>query len=177
LKSYAQSLSHREGNAMNEFSVVCENEDDTVQVAAALATRLRAGDAIMLKGSLAGGKTNFVQALVAALGSEADVTSPTFTLAHFYPTSAGTFLHIDAYRLSSLAEYRDLGLEDYTDDSITAVEWGDKVEKDFPDSLSINFEFLPDGETFRKLTFAASAQRWVPVLEELQRRLCKYLQA
>ena len=131
----------------------------------------------MLKGRLAGGKTNFVQALVAALGSEADVTSPTFTLAHFYPTSAGTFLHIDAYRLSSLAEYRDLGLEEYTEDSITAVEWGDKVERDFPDSLSIDFEFLPTGETSRKLTFAASGHRWVPTLEELQRRLCKHLEA
>jgi len=162
---------------MTAFSVVCKNEETTAAVAAALAPMLRVRDAIMLKGGLAGGKTNFVQALVAALGSEANVTSPTFTLAHFYPTSAGTFLHIDAYRLSSIAEYRDLGLEDYTEDSITAVEWGDKVEKDFPDSLSLCFEFLPDGETFRKLTFSTSAPRWAPVLEELQRRLGKYMEA
>jgi tRNA threonylcarbamoyladenosine biosynthesis protein TsaE len=154
---------------MDEFSVVCENEDDTAQVAAALAPMLRVGDAILLKGSLAGGKTNFVRALVSALGSKADVTSPTFTLAHFYPTPAGTVLHIDAYRLSSVAEYRDLGLEDYVNDSITAVEWGDKVESDFPDSLSIGFEFLSTGDTHRKLTFAAASPRWAPVLKELQR--------
>ena len=162
---------------MIEFSIVCETESDTAQVAAALAPMLRVGDAIMMKGSLAGGKTTFVQALVAALGSDADVTSPTFTLAHFYPTPAGTFLHIDVYRLSSLAEYRDLGLEDYTDDSITVVEWGDKVEREFPGSLSIDFELMPDGETFRNLSFAASAQRWMPVLEHLQQRFCKYLRA
>jgi tRNA threonylcarbamoyladenosine biosynthesis protein TsaE len=162
---------------MNEFSLICENEDATTQVAATLAPMLRVGDAIILKGSLAGGKTKFVQSLVAALGSEADVTSPTFTLAHFYPTSAGTFLHVDAYRLSGLPEYRDLGLDDFTDDSITAIEWGDKVHKDFPDSLSIDFEFLPAGETFRKLTFSASAQRWMPVLEQLQRDMCKCLHA
>jgi tRNA threonylcarbamoyladenosine biosynthesis protein TsaE len=160
---------------MNEFSIISQSRDDTAFIAAALAPMLRPGDAIMLKGSLAGGKTAFVQELVAALGSEADVTSPTFTLAHFYPTKAGTFLHVDAYRLSSIAEYRDLGLDDYYDESITAVEWGDIVEKDFPGSLSIAFEFVEDGENWRKMTFSASTERWRPVLHQLWMRLSNYL--
>jgi tRNA threonylcarbamoyladenosine biosynthesis protein TsaE len=163
-------------NSMNEFSITCQNKDDTAYVAAAIALLLRPGDAIMLKGGLAGGKTTFVQALVAALGSEAEVTSPTFTLAHFYPTRAGMFLHVDAYRLSSIAEYRDLGLEDYTFESITAVEWGDKVEKDFPDSLSIVFEFVNNGETCRKVTFSSSTERWGLDLLELRLRLRAHLE-
>ena len=162
---------------MMEFSVVCENEEETARVAASIAPKLRIGDTILLKGSLAGGKTKFVQALVAALGSTAAVTSPTFTLAHFYPTPVGTFLHIDTYRLSSIAEFRDLGLDDYIQGCITAVEWGDKVEKDFPDSLSIHFEFVTGRETFRKLTFSASCERWKPVLEELQGLLCSHSHA
>src|SRR6185503_6682237 len=108
-------------------------------VAGVLAALLRAGDSILLKGALASGKTAFVQELVAALGSKAEVTSPTFTIAQFYPMPAGTFLHIDAYRLSSVAEFRDLALEDYIAESITAVEWGDIVEQDFPNALSIDF--------------------------------------
>lgn len=160
---------------MNEFSIICQSRKETAYVAAAIAPMLRPGDAIMLKGALAGGKTAFVQELVAALGSEADVTSPTFTLAHFYPTRAGMFLHLDAYRLSSIAEYRDLGLDDYTCESITAVEWGDIVEKDFPDSLSIVFEFVDDGDTFRKLTFSASTDRWRPILNRLWMRLSNHL--
>lgn len=162
---------------MNEFSITCRSKEDTAYVAAAIAPLLHPGDAIMLKGGLAGGKTTFVQALVAALGSEADVTSPTYTLAHFYPTRAGMFLHVDAYRLSSIAEYRDLGLEDYTFESITAIEWGDKVEEDFPDSLSIAFEFVNEGENCRKLTFSASTERWVLVLRELWLRLRNHLEA
>lgn len=161
---------------MNEFSVTCQSEDDTACVATAIAPLLRSGDAIMLKGGLACGKTTFVQALVAALGSEANVTSPTFMLAHFYPTRAGMFLHVDAYRLSSIAEYRDLGLEDYTSESITAVEWGEKVEKDFPAPLSIVFEFVNNRETYRKLTFSSSSERWGLALRELQLRLCDYLE-
>lgn len=156
---------------MNEFSIICQSRDDTARVAAELAPLLRRGDALMLKGTLAGGKTAFVQELVAALGSEAAVTSPTFTLAQFYPTRAGTFLHVDAYRLSSIAEYRDLGLEDYYADGITAVEWGDIVENDFPGALSVAFEFMDDGETWRKLTFSASTERWKPVLRQLWARL------
>ena len=88
---------------MSGFSFTCKGREETARVAAALAPLLRAGDSILLKGALASGKTAFVQELVRALGSKADVTSPTFTIAQFYPMLAGTFLHIDAYRLSSVA--------------------------------------------------------------------------
>ena len=158
-------------NRMSEFSITCKGREATARVAAALAPFLRSGDAIMLKGALAGGKTAFVQELVAALGSKVDVTSPTFTLAHFYPTEAGTFLHIDAYRLSSVAEFRDLGLEDYVPESITAIEWGDIVEADFSNALSISFEFVPGQDNWRKVTLASKAERWQTVLENLGKQL------
>jgi len=156
---------------MSEFSVICKSREETARVAAALAPFLRPGDAMMLKGALAGGKTAFVQELVAALGSKVDVTSPTFTLAHFYPTPVGTFLHIDAYRLSSVAEFRDLALEDYVPESIAAVEWGDIVEDDFSNALSIAFEFVPGLDNWRKVTLSAKAERWQPVLENLSKQL------
>ena len=153
---------------MIEFTATCKSREETARVAAALAPVLRTGDAMMLKGALASGKTAFVQELVKALGSESAVTSPTFTIAQFYPTPAGTFLHIDAYRLSSVAEFRDLALEDYVSESITAVEWGDVVEEDFSNALSIVFEFVPGQDNSRKLTFSASTERWRPVLESLR---------
>jgi tRNA threonylcarbamoyladenosine biosynthesis protein TsaE len=156
---------------MNEFSLISRSRDETGVIAAALAPLLQSGDAIMLKGALAGGKTAFIQELVAALGSKAVVTSPTFTLAQFYSTPAGTFLHIDAYRLSSVAEFRDLALEDYVPESITAIEWGDIVEQDFPNALSIDFEFVEKQDNWRKLTFSASATRWQPVLLNLRKQL------
>ncbi|HKP80671.1 MAG TPA: tRNA (adenosine(37)-N6)-threonylcarbamoyltransferase complex ATPase subunit type 1 TsaE [Pyrinomonadaceae bacterium] len=148
-------------------SITCKSREETARVAAALAPFLRAGDAMLLKGPLASGKTAFVQELVAALGSKAEVTSPTFTLAQFYQLPAGTFLHIDAYRLSSVAEFRDLGLEDFVPESITAVEWGDIVEEDFTNALTITFEFVPNHDNWRKLTFSAAAERWQPVLSNL----------
>ena len=156
---------------MSEFCVVCKGREETRTVAVALAPLLRLGDALLLKGPLASGKTAFVQELVAALGSKAEVTSPTFTIAQFYPIPSGTFLHIDAYRLSSVAEFRDLGLEDFMAESITAVEWGDIVEQEFPNALSINFEFVENEDNSRKLTFSATAEKWQPVLVALQNQV------
>ena len=157
--------------AMNEFSVTCGSRAETSAVAAALAPLLRTGDTLLLKGPLASGKTAFVQELVAALGSKAEVTSPTFTLAQFYQLPAGTFLHVDAYRLSSVAEFRDLGLDDYVSESIAAIEWGDIVAEDFSRALSIAFEFVPQQDDARRLTFSAAAEKWAPVLRDLRMEL------
>jgi len=156
---------------MNTFSVICRSRQETRVVAAALSPLLRPGDAMMLKGPLASGKTAFVQELVAALGSKAEVTSPTFTIAQFYSLPSGVFLHIDAYRLSSVAEFRDLALDDFVAESITAVEWGDIVEQDFPDALSIDFEFVANEDNSRQLTFSAAAERWQPVLVSLKNEI------
>ena len=156
---------------MNAFTITCRSREETAGVAAALAPRLRAGDTMLLKGPLASGKTAFVQELVAALGSSADVTSPTFTLAQFYRIPSGTFLHIDAYRLSSVAEFRDLALDEFVFESITAIEWGDIVEQDFPNALSIDFEFVENEDNWRRLTFSSAAERWQPMLVDLKNQL------
>lgn len=156
---------------MNTFSLTCRSREETRAIAAALAPLLQPGDAMLLKGPLASGKTAFVQELVAALGSKAEVTSPTFTIAQFYPLPSATFLHIDAYRLSSVAEFRDLALEDFMTESITALEWGDIVERDFPNALSIDFEFVANEDNSRKLTFSAAAESWQTRLERLKNKV------
>jgi len=156
---------------MNELRVICRGRDETRAIAVALAPLLRTSDAMLLKGPLASGKTAFVQEVVAALGSKAEVTSPTFTIAQFYPLPSGTFLHIDAYRLSSVAEFRDLALEDFVAESITAVEWGDIVEQDFPHALSIGFEFVANEDNSRKLTFSAGVEKWEAVLSSLKNQV------
>nr|VFK56076.1 MAG: tRNA threonylcarbamoyladenosine biosynthesis protein TsaE [Candidatus Kentron sp. TUN]VFK62268.1 MAG: tRNA threonylcarbamoyladenosine biosynthesis protein TsaE [Candidatus Kentron sp. TUN] len=161
---------------MSEFYFICENEADTSSVAPAIAPLLRQGDVLLLKGGLATGKTYFVKALVKALGSEDLVTSPTFALAQFYDTAVGMFLHVDAYRLSGIAEYRDLGLEEYVETSIVAVEWGDKVEEAFPDYLSISIDFARSDGVTRRLTISSSNSRWSVPLEQLKCDMCGQLQ-
>ena len=152
---------------MEFFTVSTKGVDGTNSVAQMLGARLRQGDVVLLKGGLASGKTTFVKAAAQALGSASVVTSPTFALAQFYTSDRGTILHIDAYRLSGIHEFRDLGLDEYIDDSITLVEWGDKVASDFPAALTIEFTYDPSAPELRLLTFSAHGERMARVIDAL----------
>jgi tRNA threonylcarbamoyladenosine biosynthesis protein TsaE len=48
-------------------------------------------------------------------------------LARVHPSLVGgpALVHVDAYRLGSLAELDDLDLDASVDDSVTVVEWGE----------------------------------------------------
>jgi len=91
-----------------------------------LATLLRAGDLVILSGSLGAGKTTLVQGIGDGLGVRGPVTSPTFVIARIHPSLTGgpDLVHADAYRLASPAEVDDLDLDEAMDSSVTVVEWG-----------------------------------------------------
>lgn len=156
---------------MDSIAVSTKGAEGTGTVAALLASQLRSGDVVLLKGGLAAGKTTFVKAVASAMGSSATVTSPTFTLSHFYPSGNGTILHVDAYRLSGIHEYRDLGLDDYLDDCVTLVEWGEKVAGDFPCHLMVEFHCDPSAPDLRVIAFSSGCPRWRPVIADLQAAL------
>ena len=48
------------------------SEEETHRIAGELATRLKAGDVVLLKGDLGAGKTAFVRGLATGLGIDAD---------------------------------------------------------------------------------------------------------
>jgi len=96
---------------------------ETEEIAAALATRLTAGDVVTVSGELGTGKTTFVRGACRALGVGGAVTSPTFTIGHRYRGRDVDVSHLDLYRFRGLsaAEWGDL--EPYFDDAIVFVEW------------------------------------------------------
>lgn len=63
--------------------------------------------------------------------SRDDVTSPTFTLIHEYPTDPPV-AHLDAYRLVDSDEFLNLGVSELWEDGIVIVEWGSKVVDALP---------------------------------------------
>lgn len=142
----------------------------TAALAAAIAPLLRPGDAILLRGEMAAGKTHFVKALAQALGSSDAVTSPTFAIANFYDINCGTLLHIDAYRLTSVAQFRDLGVNDDADSIITVVEWAQIIAEEFPIYLSIDFEFVASDENLRMLRIGYAGAQWQPAIASLSKQ-------
>jgi tRNA threonylcarbamoyl adenosine modification protein YjeE len=97
-----------------------------------LARLLRAGDLVVLAGSLGAGKTTLVQGLGEGLAVRGPVTSPTFVIARVHPSLRGgpDLVHADAYRLGSRLEVDDLDLDADLDHSVTVVEWGEGLVED-----------------------------------------------
>lgn len=67
---------------------------------------------ILFEGDLGAGKTTLIQAICRRLGTRDSVTSPTFVLINEYQAEVQTIYHIDLYRLKSVREAIDIGIED-----------------------------------------------------------------
>ncbi len=106
--------------------LVVETSDpaETEALGAELASRLRAGDVVLVRGELGAGKTTLVRGAARGLGVSDPVTSPTFGIGHRYRGAEVTVAHLDLYRLASLAEEDPGLLDDYLGpDRIAFVEW------------------------------------------------------
>ena len=142
--------------------------DDMRALGRRLAAELRAGDLLVLGGDLGAGKTTFTQGLGAGLGVRGDVTSPTFVLARVHRSVSGgpDLVHVDAYRLGSLAEVDGLDLDASLEASVTVVEWGGgKVEGLAEDRLEVEIH-RPTGEgggESRTVSLRGVGLRWASV--------------
>ena len=105
---------------------------ETERIAGALARELRLGDVVTVSGELGSGKTTFVRGACRALGIEAPVTSPTFTIGHRYRGNPDVS-HLDLFRFTgfSAAEWGDL--EPYFEDAICFVEWPEAAGDALPE--------------------------------------------
>jgi tRNA threonylcarbamoyladenosine biosynthesis protein TsaE len=97
---------------------------DTRALGRELAGLLRAGDLVVLVGPLGAGKTALTQGIGAGLGVTEPVTSPTFVIARVHSGGRVPLVHVDAYRLGSVADVDDLDLDASAEESVTVVEWG-----------------------------------------------------
>jgi len=123
--------------------VITKNETETFDFGRKLAKKCHGGEVFVLNGDLGAGKTKLLQGLAKELGVRGRVNSPTFNIIKVYKTGSAAvklknkvkfFCHIDAYRLKSSTDLLSLGVEELFGDSetVTAVEWGEKVKKIWP---------------------------------------------
>ena len=86
------------------------------------------GDTILLYGQLGSGKTFITRDFVALLGSDAEVSSPSFSLINQYDGDPLIY-HIDLYRITDVTDLFNLGLEDiFNSPSINFIEWPEIIE-------------------------------------------------
>lgn len=114
-----------------------------------IAERLRPGDVVTLSGRLGAGKTTLARAILAALGHEDEVPSPTFTIIETYdpPAVRLPLVHADFYRLEHPAEAEELGLDDYREGAALLAEWPEKAGgfSSEPGCLAIKLETAGSG--------------------------------
>lgn len=123
---------------------------DTQALGVALADLVRPGDLIVLSGPLGAGKTALAKGIGDGLGVGTPVASPTFVIARSHPDGRVPLVHVDAYRLQSLAEVDDLDLDRTAEDAVTVVEWGVGLVEGMADArLEIRLSLLGDGDRRR----------------------------
>ena len=91
-------------------------------------------------GEMGAGKTTLIKEICKQLGSQDNVTSPTFALMNEYRTHSGQkIFHFDFYRINSINEVFDMGYEDFFySGNLCLVEWPEKIKQLLPQNcLSI----------------------------------------
>lgn len=92
-------------------------------------------------GDMGAGKTTFIRALVEALGVDPEeANSPSFSIINEYrsDTTAELIYHFDLYRLESLEEALEIGVEDYFDSgALCLLEWPERIEPLLPDDTVV----------------------------------------
>jgi tRNA threonylcarbamoyladenosine biosynthesis protein TsaE len=147
-----------------ELETTLATAEDTRLFGRRLAALLGAGDLVLLSGSLGAGKTTLTQGIGTGLGVRGPVTSPTFVIARVHPSlGAGPpLVHVDAYRLGSLAEVDDLDLDASLDESVTVVEWGEGKGEDLSNErLEVVLRrHLASADESRTVSIRAVGTRW-----------------
>lgn len=94
-----------------------------------IAAVLRPGDVVALSGGLGAGKTTLARAIIAGLGHQGEVPSPSFAIIETYdpPAVRLPLVHADFYRLARPQEAEELGLDDYREGAALIAEWPEQA--------------------------------------------------
>jgi tRNA threonylcarbamoyladenosine biosynthesis protein TsaE len=141
----------------------------TQELGKRLASILRTGDVILLKGDLGVGKTALAREIVqAVMGPETEVPSPTFTLVQTYSGATLTITHADLYRIKAIQELAELGLDEALEGGALLVEWPERATELWPSTrLEIALSLVGTGQTrhARITGYGHWIERLVPLLE------------
>lgn len=133
-----------------------DSETRLQEIVPEVAKTLEPARKIGIYGELGAGKTAFVRAFCRHLGVTGNTSSPTFSLVneYRYRTAAGEqkVHHLDLYRLHTLEEALDIGVEELLDDPwFCLIEWPELIEPIFP----------PTGAKIRMEVLAQNARRLI----------------
>ena len=130
------------------MQITVKNVTELAEVAQYLAENLPTKFCLELIGDVGAGKTTLTKALVEKLGSNDEVTSPSFAINNRYQLNDGREVsHYDFYRLGEAGVISQELLEDLVSpQTCVIVEWAETVSQVLPaERLQMTITTLDDG--------------------------------
>lgn len=127
--------------------MITTSAKETRALGARLANSLRPGDVLLLFGDMGAGKSELTRGIASGLGIGGPVSSPSFTILQVYEDGRIPLYHFDWYRMESVEELYELGMEEYLGgDGVAVVEWPTRCPEAIPESyLEITLTPLDEG--------------------------------
>ena len=122
------------------------SQNKTKEFAYTLSKKIKIGDIIYLYGEIGVGKTTFVKFFINSFQKKnnlelTEVISPTFTLLNEYQINKFKINHYDLFRLESSKEIDNLDLFTDSKNSITLIEWPQKIKKNPKNLIKLEFYY------------------------------------
>ena len=109
---------------------------------------------ICWNGEMGAGKTTIIAKICQLLGSTDEKSSPTFAILNEYNCPNDKIYHFDLYRLKSIVEALDIGIEEYLDSGhYCMIEWPEIIKP-----------LLPENALFIEITAQADKSRILQIL-------------
>lgn len=154
---------------MSHFQFISKNENDTKNFVKELASLLKKQDVLVLTGDLGSGKTKFTEGILSYFGLEDEISSPTFTIVNEYQKDDIKIYHFDVYRLEDSSEFYEIGGEEYFENGICLIEWGELIEDALPNQyLHITFSKDDKNENVRILNINTTLKKWEDYFENIK---------
>ncbi len=128
-------------------TIIARDPIEMEEIGIEIGETLTDGTLVSLVGPLGSGKTTLTKGIAKGLLITEVVTSPSYLLARTY---AGRLVlhHIDAYRIGSLAEFAEVGLDDYLppEAGVSVIEWPERIDGLVERSdVHVRIELLEEG--------------------------------
>ena len=154
---------------MKSIRYISHNENETKKLAVQIASKLNIGDIIVLTGELGSGKTKFTEGFLTYFGLENEISSPTFTIVNEYIKNNINIYHFDVYRLEDSSEFYAIGGDEYFENGICLIEWGELIQDALPNEyIKIDFSRNDLNENERVLNIKSIGEKYDNIIENLK---------
>jgi tRNA threonylcarbamoyladenosine biosynthesis protein TsaE len=117
------------------MEIIAHSLNDLPFAAKQLLDSLGHSRVVAFAGEMGAGKTTFITTVLKAMGIPDPDGSPTYSIVNSYRSEYfGDVLHFDVYRLESLEEALNIGMEEMLySGAYCFIEWAEKVEQLLPE--------------------------------------------